>query len=121
WSFQPEAVDPDHEGGEIRIVPLRLPKGMIYDSTARNFHWTPPPAAAGHESELALRLEDPEGGMTESRFPIKIIAATSNFVTEGVKLSLPWDTLQQGKVYFWESNASAVGWSQQGITLESVS
>lgn len=120
WSFTADVIDPDHAGDQIRITTLHMPPGMEYDTSARRFQFTPPPAAAGHETELALRLEDPEGGVTESRNPIKVLAASTLLMTEGVKVSLPWDTLQQGKVYGWEAGASAVLWSQQGVTLVGV-
>jgi hypothetical protein len=121
WSFTAEAVDPDHEGSQIHVTPLHMPPGMEFDSVARRFQWYPPPPAAGHETELALRLEDPAGGISDSRHPIKIIAASNLLWSEGVKVSLPWDTLQQGKTYFWEAGASAMAWAQQGITLLGIS
>jgi hypothetical protein len=120
WSYQAEAVDPDHEGSQIRITPIKMPLGMEYDSIARHFQWYPSADRAGEEAGLDLRLEDPAGGKTESQFILKIIPATDMLWSEGIKPTLPWDTLQQGKSYTWEAGASAMAWAQQGVTLAGV-
>jgi hypothetical protein len=93
---------------------------MEFDSGARRFWWNVPAQHPGGEEELALRLEDPAGGREESRFKVRIISAEELPWTRGVRLSLPWDTLQEGKVYRWEAGASAAAWAEQGITLVKV-
>ncbi len=120
WSFQVEAVDPDHEGSQIMVRSLKMPPGMEFDSIGKRFQWYPSVDRAGEEAILELRLEDPAGGQTENRFVIKIIPASDMLWSEGIKPSLPWDTLQQGKIYRWEAGASAIAWAQQGITLTTV-
>jgi hypothetical protein len=120
WTFQAEAVDPDHEGYDVRISSPGMPSGMTFDSATRAFQWTPPDSAAGQHMVLTLHLEDPAGGRTDTAFAIKVIPASDMLWSEGIKPSLPWDTLNQGKTYTWEAGASAVAWAQQGITLTDV-
>jgi hypothetical protein len=121
WSFQAEAVDLDHEGSQIKITAPQLPLGMEYDSITRKFQWYPSVDRAGEETTLGLQLEDPEGAKAETTFVIKIIPPTDMLWSEGIKPTLPWDTLQQGKAYTWEAGASAIAWAQQGIALTAVS
>ncbi|MEO7426951.1 MAG: hypothetical protein ABI036_17315 [Fibrobacteria bacterium] len=121
WSYRAEAVDPDHEGSQVRITALRMPPGMEFDSLARQFQWYPGDSLSGRTLELALRLEDAAGGISDSAFPVKVIPATDMLWSEGIKPSLPWDTLKQGRTYAWEAGASAMAWAQQGVTLTGVS
>lgn len=120
WEYRAEAADPDHEGGSIRITPLHMPQGMEFDSTARSFRWNPSADLTGGSEEFALKLEDPEGAVQEARYTLQVIPASDVLWSEGIKLDLPWDTLQQGKEYRWQAGASALAWAQQGITLLSV-
>jgi hypothetical protein len=120
WDFRPKAVDPDHEGSGIRIAPVAMPAGMTWDSAAGTLRWIPATGLAGTAHDLVLRLEDPDRGVRESRHRIEVIPASGVLWSEGVKLDLPWDTLQQGKEYRWAAGASALAWAQQGITLVSV-
>jgi hypothetical protein len=120
WTYHVEAVDPDHEGLDVRISALNMPDGMAFDSAGRRFQWVPADSLAGRKLELQLRLEDPAGGVTDSIFSIKVIPASEMLWSEGIKPALPWDTLKQGKTYTWEAGASAMAWAQQGITLTDV-
>ena len=120
WSFHAEVIDPDHEGSQIRISAAKMPLGMKYDSLGHNFEWYPSADRSGEEAALDLRMEDPAGGKSENHFTVKIIPASEMLWSEGIKPTLPWDTLQQGKVYKWEAGASAMAWAQQGITLTEV-
>ncbi|HKP97127.1 MAG TPA: putative Ig domain-containing protein [Fibrobacteria bacterium] len=120
WSFRAEAVDIDHEGSQVRVSALKMPAGMEFDSASRQFRWYPGDSLAGQRKELAVRLEDQAGGVTDSLFSIKVIPASDMLWSEGIKPALPWDTLKQGKTYTWEAGASAMAWAQQGITLTGV-
>jgi hypothetical protein len=120
WTFAAAAVDPDHEGGQVRVLPGPLPTGMEFDSSLGLFHWTPGEDLAGHAFALALSLQDPLGGKFDTSFSIRVIPASEMLWSEGIRPALPWDTLQQGKTYKWEAGASAVAWAQQGITLLNV-
>ena len=117
WSYRVEAVDPDHEGHDVRLTALAMPEGMVFDSVGRSFQWYPTDSLAGKNVELAIRLEDPAGGRSDSSFGIKVIPASDMLWSEGIKPTLPWDTLNQGKTYTWVAGASAMAWAQQGITL----
>jgi hypothetical protein len=117
WSFAAAAVDPDHEGGQVRVLPGALPTGMVFDSSSGVFRWTPGEDLAGHAYDLALGLRDPLGGEFDTSFSIRVIPATDMLWSEGIRPALPWDTLQEGKTYRWEAGASAVAWAQQGIAL----
>ncbi|MEO6095709.1 MAG: hypothetical protein ABIW76_08520 [Fibrobacteria bacterium] len=117
WTYHVDAIDPDHEGLDVRISVPKKPEGMIFDSAGRNFQWVPADSSTGRKVELRLRLEDPVGGVTDSSFSIKVIPASDMLWSEGIKPALPWDTLQQGRTYTWEAGASAMAWAQQGITL----
>ncbi len=121
WNYRAEAVDPDHEGSQIRISAVTLPAGMEYDSLGHQFRWYPSDSLSGRSLELTVRLEDQAGGSTDSSFTIKVIPASDMLWSEGIKPSLPWDTLKQGKTYAWEAGASAMAWAQQGITLAGIS
>lgn len=117
WSFRAQAVDPDHEGGDIRIVPGKMPEGMRFDSATNLFSWSPAEDLAGRTEEFSLSLQDPLGAKFDTAFAIKVIPASDMLWSEGIRPSLPWDTLRQGKTYTWEAGASAMAWSQQGISL----
>jgi hypothetical protein len=121
WTFRAEAVDPDHEGTQVRIAPVKMPAGMEYDSVGRQFQWYPADSLAGQKMDLVLLLEDPAGGKAEGNFTLKVIPASEMLWSEGIKPALPWDTLKQGKTYTWEAGASALAWAQQGVTLVGVS
>ena len=120
WSYRVEPVDPDHEGGDIRLTAVAMPLGMAFDSVGRSFQWLPTDSSAGQQMELAIRLEDPAGGKVDSTFAIKVIPASDMLWSEGIKPALPWDTLNQGKTYTWQAGASAMAWAQQGINLVEV-
>ena len=120
WSFSAEAIDLDHEGGQVVVTPVKMPEGMEYDSASRQFRWYPGDNLAGQKVDFALRMDDPAGGHADSAFTIKVIPASDMLWSEGIKPALPWDTLKQGKTYTWEAGASAMAWSQQGITLTEV-
>jgi len=120
WTFRAEAVDPDHEGSDVRISALKMPEGMEYDSIGRQFQWYPADSMAGRKLDMQVRLEDPAGGRLDTAFTIKVIPASDMLWSEGIKPTLPWDTLNQGKTYNWEAGASAMAWAQQGITLTNV-
>jgi hypothetical protein len=120
WSFAAAAVDPDHEGGQVRVVHGPLPTGMEFDSARGLFHWMPGEDLAGKNFDLAIGLQDPVGGRYDTGFSIRVIPASEMLWSEGIRPALPWDTLQQGKTYTWEAGASAVAWSQQGISLVEV-
>lgn len=120
FSYQAEAVDFDHEGSQIRISPHRMPQGMEYDSVTHRFQWYPSVDRAGEEVPFDILVQDPEGGNSKNHFTIKIIPANEMLWSEGIKPTLPWDTLQQGKAYTWVAGASALAWSQQGIKLTQI-
>lgn len=120
WSFRAEAVDADHEGSQVRISAVRMPAGMEFDSVAREFQWYPGDSLSGQTVGLTVRLEDQAGGVADSSFSLKVIPAADMLWSEGIRPALPWDTLKQGKTYTWEAGASALAWSQQGITLTGV-
>jgi hypothetical protein len=120
WNFRAEAVDADHEGSQVRVSALKMPPGMEFDSAGRQFQWYPGESLSGQKLDLVVRLEDQAGGVTDSTFAIKVIPASDMLWSEGIKPTLPWDTLNQGKTYTWEAGASAMAWSQQGITLTNV-
>ena len=117
WTYQADAVDVDHEGGQVRVLPLKMPAGMEFDAGARRFWWNVPAQHPAGQADLSLRVEDPEGGREESHFVLKVISSADLPWTRGVRLNLPWDTLQEGKAYRWEAGASAQAWAEQGITL----
>jgi hypothetical protein len=117
WTFTAAAVDPDHEGGQVRVIPGPLPAGMEFDPARGLFHWTPGDSLAGKSFDLAVGLQDPLGGRSDTGFSLRVIPASDMLWSEGIRPALPWDTLQQGKTYTWEAGASAVAWAQQGISL----
>lgn len=117
WTFRAQAVDPDHEGGDIRLTPGKMPAGMQFDSATGSFSWTPGEDQAGRTEEFSLSLRDPLGAKFDTAFPIKVIPAAGMLWSEGIRPALPWDTLKQGKTYTWEAGASAMAWAQQGISL----
>ncbi|HLP42136.1 MAG TPA: hypothetical protein VK465_11555, partial [Fibrobacteria bacterium] len=120
WEFRPEAVDPDHEGSQVRIEAVKTPQGMEFDSASGTFRWTPSPDLVGASMDLVLRLTDPDGGTREEAHAIKVVPSMDLLVTEGVKVNLPWDTLQQGREYTWQAGAATLAWAQQGATLVSI-
>jgi hypothetical protein len=120
WSFRAEAVDPDHEGSQVRVTAQRMPQGMSFDTATGEFRWTPSDSAAGGNAELALRLEDQAGGALDTAFALMVIPASEMLWSEGIKPALPWDTLKQGRTYTWQAGASALAWAQQGVTLSGV-
>lgn len=121
WSFVPTVSDSDHPAESLRVEPLAIPAGAVWDPVRAAVDWTPPDSLSGRVVAMGLGVRDPLGDSTDSVFAVRVERRDPRIATEGLAPRLPWDTLVEGREVRWSATGSLDEWRRRDVRLVDVS
>jgi len=112
WNFTPLIHDLDHSASEVVLLPRRIPDGAKWDSATATVSWTPKDTG---ETLLQLTAIDALGDSTVAKWPLLVRTPNLRLVSDGMRLSTPWDTLRAGRTYRWSPGTQLERWNAEGL------
>jgi|GEM_PF-4717354 len=104
WRFQPLIADPDHLAAELKVEPLALPPGLIFNGETREFVFKDAKPERLDGLAFGLKVTDPLGASEERSFRIGTSESGLRF-----RSALNVATLPQGQPSFYTPVAVGPG------------